>query len=122
MVLISTADIETRQSKARALCAEAEGLCSIAQTARWDALVIKAHAQEVRGARRLFGGSTADNPEIVSLIRALRLCTTCIGSKIGISRKRVDAELKDIGRALALMVAVTRCEACLKQTVVYALR
>ena|SRR5947207_209303 len=119
---VTVAEVEARRSMARALCAKAGRLCATAQALRWDALVIKAHSQEVRGARRLFGGSTADNPEIVSLIRALMLCTTCIGFKIGIPRNRVDAELKDIRRSLVLMASVARCEACLKQTVVYALK
>jgi len=103
-------------------CGESALLRDVARAIRTDSLILKVRAQEVRRARRIFGGSAADTWEITSLIRGMALCTTCIGFKIGAPRNRVDATLKEIGRTLALRTAVARCQACLTQTIVYALK
>jgi hypothetical protein len=73
-------------------------------------------------ARPISGGSNSDVGEIAGVIRAAALCTTCIGRRIGVLRRDVDAALKDIRRSLAVIATVARCEACLKQTVVHRLR
>jgi len=103
-------------------CDESAVLQDTARANRAASFMLKVRAQEVRGARRICGGSSADTWEITSLINDVALCTTCIGFRIGVPRKRVDATLKELGRTLALRTAVARCQACLKQTVVYALK
>ena len=61
-VLVAAA---TLQSDARDLCLQSQALQAAAQAIRGDALLIKARAQEVRGARRLFGAYEIDTALIV---------------------------------------------------------
>ena len=121
MLEISIADVEALQARARELCAEPKVLQSIARTICADSLITKAHARGVRGVGRLRGASDADIPEITSVLHGAPLCTTCIGRKIGVSRKDVDSGIEDIRRTLYVIANVARCDMCLRTTLVHRL-
>ena len=69
-------------------CGEAAHLQDIARANRSDSVFLKVRAQEVRGARRLHGGSdTAPrHPLLASLLAASAICADCIALRLGMAR------------------------------------
>src|SRR5204863_9605987 len=77
-------------------CAESALLQDTARANRADSLILKVHAQVVRGVRRLHGASDLDTPMILSLITEVAVCGDCIAYKAGITHWRVGEALNRI--------------------------
>ena len=104
------------------LCIESALLQDTARANRADSLILKVHAQVVRGVRRLHGASDLDTPMILSLITEVAVCGDCIAYKAGITHWRVGEALNRIRGIVQIDTKVARCDACLKTTVVHGLR
>ena len=101
-------------------CDEAARLQDVARVLRIDALMLKVHAQEVRGARRLLGASDLDALDaslVASTLWDAALCAACIARRAGLSVPRVD----EVTLTMHTSAMVARCHGCLKQTVVHRL-
>jgi hypothetical protein len=100
--------------RSRALVAETRAIRANAGRAR-------ARARNLRRTHAICGSSDVDGPLLASLITDASLCGDCIARKAGIPRWRVDDAMSRVGRVIQTIAAISRCDACLKETVVHRL-
>ena len=101
-------------------CAESALLQDTARANRADSLILKAHAQEVRGARRLHGASDhpePDEPSLIVLITSVILdrptCLLCLAAKVGATKLGVVRAMERIAVTVQIATAMDdRCRAC----------
>jgi hypothetical protein len=85
---------------------------------RGDSLLLKVCAQEIRGARRLHGGSDPDETTLATLIASVILerptCLTCVSAKVGATNLYTLRTIERIAER-TLRVSIERggrCRAC----------
>jgi hypothetical protein len=105
---------ETIVEHARRLMADTRAI-------RTESLMLKVHAQEVRGARSIRGASDIDVPAFLSLITDAAMCGDCLSLKSGAPRASVDDGVRRMARTVKITTKLGRCAACLARTVVHQL-
>ena len=97
--------------RARATRAEARVARGVSATTRVRTL----GAQDPALAARLISGaSDADAALLVSTIRGVLLCESCIGKKTGLCEKDLATMLAEIGKTLRIRIDFGRCDVCLR--------
>jgi hypothetical protein len=64
------------------------------------------HAQQVRGARRLLGGSDGDTALVISLITDTAMCGDYIARKAGIPCWQTDDAIRSVERTIQVTTTV----------------
>ena len=103
-----------------AAIAHARALTAHSHTLHGNFVVRRADFLEERGEPRLHGGSDLDASVIASVLSGASVCAECIARKTGLTVAQVDETLRQIAATFA-MAKVSRCDACLEETLVHRL-
>jgi hypothetical protein len=91
-----------------------------AQKARILCAQLRKRSLQLRGARRIRGGShDGMRPNLADLINGSARCLNCLVTETRIPRRRVEILLDWIRSITSLVVSDGRCERCGADTVVY---